>query len=103
MLLASDALALKALRFGFVGALSGLVFAVLTTILTGWIGMNPKLASAAANLASMPPNFAGNRRFAFKSENMLSEDLVRFTLLHACNILLTVFAMGAVVDLLHLH
>jgi hypothetical protein len=32
MLLASDALALKALRFGFVGALSGLVFAVTTAI-----------------------------------------------------------------------
>jgi putative flippase GtrA len=103
MLLASDALALKALRFGFVGALSGLVFAVTTTILTGEIGLNPKLASVVGYLASMPPNFVGNRRFAFKSENMLSEDLLRFILLHAGNILLTVFAMGAVVDLLQLH
>jgi putative flippase GtrA len=103
MLLASDALALKALRFGFVGALSGLVFAVTTTILTGWIGMNPKLASVAGYLVSMPLNFAGNRRFTFKSENMLSVELLRFILLHTGNILLTVFAMGAVVDLLKLH
>jgi putative flippase GtrA len=103
MLLASDALALKALRFGFVGALSGLVFAVTTTILTGWIGTNPKLASVVGYLVSMPLNFAGNRSFAFKSENMLSEDLLRFVLLHTGNVLLTVFAMGAVVDLLKLH
>ena len=103
MLLASDALALKALRFGFVGALSGLVFAVTTTILTGWIGMNPKLASVAGYLVSMPLNFAGNRRFTFKSENMLSVELLRFILLHTCNVLLTVFAMGAAVDLLKLH
>jgi putative flippase GtrA len=102
MLLASDALALKALRFGFIGALSGLVFAVTTTILTGWIGMNPKLASVVGYLMSMPLNFVGNRRFAFKSENMLSEDLLRFVLLHTGNILLTVLAMGAV-DLLKLH
>jgi putative flippase GtrA len=103
MLLASDALGLKALRFGFVGALSGLVFAVTTTILTGWIGMNPNLASVVGYLASMPLNFCGNRRFAFRSENILSEDLFRFALLHAGNILITVFAMEVVSDLLKLH
>lgn len=100
---ASEALGLKFVRFGFVGVMSGLVFAAVTAIFTGRLGMDPKLASIVGYVASMPLNFAGNRRFAFRSGNALHTDLLQFVLLHTCNILLTTFAMGVVVDGLKLH
>ncbi|GGF72947.1 polysaccharide synthesis protein GtrA [Azorhizobium oxalatiphilum] len=100
---ASDALLLKAMRFGMIGVLSGLVFAGVTSLFAGPMGVGPKLSSVAGYVASMPLNFIGNRRFSFRSQNGLAGDLARFVLLHACNILITTFAMGAVVDVLGLH
>ena len=100
---AAEGLAFKGVRFGFIGALSSLLFAVVTVALTSWIRIDPKLASIAGYLTSMPLNFAANRRFAFKSENALPDDLVRFVLLHICGILITVFATSAAVDMFRLH
>jgi len=100
---AAEGLAFKGVRFGFVGALSSLLFAVVTAALISWIRIDPKLASIAGYLASMPLKFAGNRRFAFKSENALPDDLRRFVLLHICGILISVFATGAAVDMFRLH
>lgn len=100
---ASDALILKAIRFGMVGAMSGAVFAGVTMLFASSLGFGPKLASVAGYVASMPLNFIGNRRFSFRSKNALLGDLLRFILLHTCNILVTTFVMGAAVDLLGLH
>jgi putative flippase GtrA len=102
-LLAAEGLVFKGVRFGFVGALSSLLFAAVTAALISWIRIDPKLASVAGYFVSMPLNFAGNRRFAFKSENALPDDLRRFVLLHICGILITVFATGAAVDIFRLH
>jgi putative flippase GtrA len=99
----SDALILKALRFGMVGALSGAVFAGVTALFVSPLDFGPKLASVVGYIASMPLNFLGNRRFSFRSDNALTGDLLRFLLVHTCNILITTFAMGAVVDLLGLN
>jgi putative flippase GtrA len=93
----------KAIRFGLVGVLSGTVFSVVTALLVRLVGTDPKLASVAGYLASMPLNFVGNRRFSFRSAGSLAGDLTRFVLLHTFNILLTVLSMGVVVDLLRLH
>lgn len=102
-LTASDALVLKVIRFGLVGVLSGTVFAGVTMLFAGPLEFGPKLASSAGYVASMPLNFIGNRRFSFRSDNAMLGDLLRFVLLHTCNIFLTTFAMGAAVDLLGLH
>ncbi len=103
LFLASNTLLLKAVRFGIIGATSGLVFAAVTALFVGPLGIDSKLASVAGYIASMPLNFIGNRRFSFRSKNSLAGDLTRFALLHTGNILLTTFAMAAVVDVLRLH
>ncbi|SFI90102.1 Putative flippase GtrA (transmembrane translocase of bactoprenol-linked glucose) [Bosea sp. OK403] len=99
----SDRLLVKAIRFGLVGVLSGAIFSVVTALFVRLAGTDPKLASVAGYLASMPLNFVGNRRFSFRSAGSLAGDLTRFALLHTFNILLTVLSMGVVVDLLRLH
>jgi len=99
----SDRLAAKAFRFGMVGALSSAVFSIVTAAFVGLLGVDPKLASVAGYVASMPVNFIFNRRFSFRSNSPLLGDLVRFVGLHSVNILLTALSMGAIVDLLGLH
>lgn len=83
--------------------MSGLIFLIFTTLLAGSLGLEPKLASAVGYIVSLPANFLGNRQFSFKSEGKVLDDLVRFLLLHTCNILLTMATMGAAVDVLHLR
>ena len=99
----SQKIAPKVMRFGFVGAMSGLVFAAVTAISTGLLAIDPKVASTLGYAASIPLNFAANRRFTFRSGNGLQSEVWRFIVLHACNIMLTMFAMAAVVDGLKLH
>jgi putative flippase GtrA len=99
----SQMLAAKLVRFGLIGIVSSLVFLACTAVLAGSFGLDPKMASAAGYLVSMPANFVGNRQFSFKSTGRVFGDLLRFLLLHGCNILLTMAAMGAVVDVLRLH
>ncbi|MGO4287555.1 GtrA family protein, partial [Bosea sp. TAB14] len=95
LLLASDTLLLKAVRFGIIGAASSLVFAAVTAFFVGLLGVDAKFASIAGYVASVPLNFVGNRRFSFGSQNSLVGDLIRFAVLHTSNILLTTFAMAA--------
>lgn len=67
------------------------------------LAMDHKLASTFGYLVALPFNFAGNRHFSFRSSNALAGDAGRFLLLHAGNLIVTVMAMGTVVDLLGLH
>jgi putative flippase GtrA len=99
----SHALTAKLVRFGLVGVMSGLVFLVCTAFLAGSLGLEPKIASAVGYIVSMPANFLGNRQFSFKSEGKLLDELLRYLLLHGCNILFTIGVMGAAVDVLRLH
>ena len=79
------------------------MFLVCTSVLAGFLGLEPKMASAAAYIVSMLPNFLGNRQFSFKSRGRLLDELLRYLLLHGFNFLFTIGLMGAAVDILRLH
>ena len=96
-------LPMSALRFGIIGVLSSLAFAAVTAACVSMLAMDHKLASTFGYLVALPLNFAANRRFSFRSSNALAGDAGRFLLLHAGNLIVTVMAMGAIVDLLDLH
>lgn len=98
----SESTLMKAIRFGGVGAVSGFIFAIVT-LCAARSGLEPKLASIAGYVVSIPVNFLFNRCFSFRSENSLLSDFPRFLLVHACNMAVTAFAMGAMVDVLGLH
>jgi putative flippase GtrA len=89
-------LAAELIRFGLAGAVSGLVILACTALLlAGSFALDPKMASAAGYLVSIPANFVGNRQFSFKSTGQVLGDLLRFLLLHGCKILLTMAAMAS--------
>lgn len=93
----------KGIRFGMVGATSGLIFSGTTALLVSGFDANPKLASAVGYVTSMPINFIANRKFAFQSEGHWLGDVIRFCVLHLANIALTAGAMSIAVDALGLH
>lgn len=95
-------LAAKFLRFGLVGATSGLIFAIATTVFIK-LGSGEKIASILAYIVSMPVNFIGSRTFAFRSESGLLGDAMRFCAVHVANMAVTAAAMGAAVNGLGLH
>ena len=68
-----------------------------------FLDADPKVASVAGYLASLPLNFFGNRRFSFKSNGNFWTAAWRFFVLHAVNIFVTAAAMSAAVDCFHLH
>ena len=98
----SESPLIKAIRFGGVGVVSGLIFAIVT-LCAARSGLEPKLASVAGYVVSIPVNFLFNRCFSFRSENSLLSDFPRFLFVHACNMVVTAFAMGTMVDVLGLH
>lgn len=98
-----ESLVPKVVRFSMIGLLSGGVFAAATALMTGWGGIDPKLSSGIGYIASIPVNFVGNWRFTFRSRNWWVGDLLRYTVLHGGNILLTMGAMAAAVQMLRLH
>ena len=93
----------KALRFGLVGATSGVVFAVVTAALINLGGVNPTLSSVLAYIVSMPINFIANRNFSFRSTSHVATDAIRFCSLHAANLAITAVAMSSAVNSLGLH
>ena len=93
----------KGLRFGFVGAISGLIFAAITAALISGAGFDEKLSSIVGYVVSMPANFFANRSFSFRSQGRIWSDAVRFASLHFVNMAVTAGAMGAAVNVLALH
>lgn len=99
----SDMVAAKGIRFGLVGAASGVIFALVTSLFASGFGWDGKAASVIGYVASIPLNFLGNRSFSFRSTGNLRAELLRFVLVHGFNIMVTVSALGAAVDILGLH
>jgi putative flippase GtrA len=100
--LLGDALWSKALRFAIVGGLSGCIFAGATFTFVTLAGFEDKLSSALAYIVSMPLNFIGHRIFSFRSTTKILPSAGRFAVIHLVNILITILAMGAAVDVLKL-
>ncbi len=94
-LLTSGHLLAKAVRFGFVGVLSGTIYALVTAALVSLAGVPPVPASIAGYCASVPASFLGHRRFSFRSEGHWTLEAVRFLFTQAVNIAVTAGAMHA--------
>lgn len=94
-LLTSGHVAAKALRFGVVGVLNGLVYAAVTSALVVGLGMAPVPASVLGYCASVPLGFLGHRRFAFRSDGHWSAEAARFAFTQALNITVTALSMQA--------
>jgi putative flippase GtrA len=83
----------KAIRFSFVGVLSGAIFAIVTALLVSGLGAPPIPASIAGYCASVPVSFLGHRAFSFRSNGQMTTDAVRFVLAQALNMAVTAGSM----------
>jgi putative flippase GtrA len=93
----------KGLRFGLVGATSGLIFACTTALLISGAAIDETLASMIGYVISMPVNFFANRSFSFRSQGHILSDAMRYAALHIVNIAVTAGAMEAAVNALGVH
>ena len=93
----------KFARFAAIGALSGGVYALAVALGVSGFALDPRLASALGYLASLPVNFAGNRKFTFLGNGPLALELARFLLVHGANIGASVLIMTLVVRGLGFH
>lgn len=91
-------LAAKVLRFGVVGGLAALTYAVVTAGLVTGFGVLPVPAAFAGYCASVPFAFVGHRSFSFRSKGRLSIEAVRFLLAQVLNVSVTLLSMHAVTE-----
>jgi putative flippase GtrA len=76
----------RLLRFGIVAAVSGSVYALACAGLIVQGGIEPKLASVYAYIVSIFVNFAGQRRFTFRSDASILPEALKFCVVHGVNI-----------------
>lgn len=93
----------RLLRFGLVAAVSGSVYALACVGLILQAGVEPKLASVYAYVVSIFVNFAGQRRFTFRSDASLLPEALRFCVVHGVNIGVSWLIALVVVQWLGLH
>ena len=93
----------KLLRFAAVGALSGGIYALVVALCVSGFSLDPRFASGLGYLASLPVNFAGNRKFTFLGQGPIAFELLRFLLVHGANIAAAVLVMTVAVREFGLH
>ena len=94
----SPRLLAKAIRFSFVGFLSGVVFSLTTALLVSGLGVEAIVSSILGYCISVPVSFLGHRQFSFHSKGNWIADTIRFAFVQMCNIALTAGAMYVTVE-----
>jgi putative flippase GtrA len=93
----------KAMRFALVALVSGGIFVLVTSLCVSGLGLDPKIGSAAGYLASLPFNFVAHRQYTFVAKGTVWREALRFVIVHAANIAVSIGAVAATVDGLGLH
>jgi putative flippase GtrA len=93
----------KAMRFVLVALFSGGIFVMVTSLCVSGLGLDPKTGSAAGYLASLPFNFVAHRQYTFVARGTVWREALRFVIVHAVNIAVSIGAVAATVDGLGLH
>ncbi len=86
----------RLIRFGAVGGASTVVFALLTWALVDRLGMHPVLATVAAYMLLLLPNFAAHKYFTFGSKGEVARESGKFLVVHGLNIGLSAGGMAAI-------
>ncbi len=103
MLTHGQSLPMVALRFAGVGAINALVFLAGTWFGIRALGWSPVLASLLGYALSAPVGFIGHRRVSFRSQGHPAREALRFAVVQAFNIGLTLMTMAGAVDRLGLQ
>ena len=98
----SDRLFAKLIRFSFVGAASGITYAVAVALLVSGLGVTPTTSSVLGYLIALPVSFLGHRTYTFRSRATIVPEFIRFTSVHLVNMFVSLAGMAWAVDFLGL-
>jgi putative flippase GtrA len=93
----------KAMRFGLVALVSGGIFVAVTALCVSGLGLDPKIGSTIGYLASLPVNFVAHRQYTFVARGVIWREALRFIVVHAANIAVSISAAAITVDGFGLH
>lgn len=97
------AIAAKVSKFSVVGALSGLLYVVFTSLAINGLGIEARYASLIAYAGVMPVNFVLQRSFTFRSDGKAMGDLTRYLIAQGVSAFVCFLAMLLAVDGFGLH
>lgn len=98
-LLTGGSLLAKLVRFGFVGVLSGVIYAGVTALMVTQFGMAPVPASLVGYCVSVPASFLGHRQGTFRSQGRWTHEALRFVVTQGVNMAVTAGSMHGAVAL----
>lgn len=81
-----EKLVVKIMRFGIVGAVSVIIYAVMAYLLTNYGGIEPVWASVTAYAIAIPVSFLGHKYFTFGSSGNMKTETPLFVLLQLCGL-----------------
>lgn len=94
---------LRVAKFGLVGGISALVYAVSLFFLVKNFDMGSMQSSAVAYVIAIPASFVGQKYFTFKSPESIWRELPAFLALQAINLFSAMLVTYTVVDVLGLN
>lgn len=77
---------LRIVRFGLIGVLSSLIYAVIVIIAVKGFGLEEVVASIIGYAAAIPVNFIGQKYYTFRSERPARQELLQYILVQAFNL-----------------
>ena len=93
----------KVMRFAGVGAVTSIVYAIVTTFAIKGLGFDDRVAAAIGYAAALPLNFLAHRQLTFKSTSLFSADMLRYAVMQAVNFSLAVGVMALTVNVMGFH
>ena len=94
---------LKLAKFGLVGLVASLSYALFAYICIWFVGFNETLSGGIAYLLAIPISFFGQKYFTFNSKGKVNAELPRFILLQVLCLMATLAITYTSNELLGLH
>ncbi|MCC5993132.1 MAG: GtrA family protein [Rhodobacteraceae bacterium] len=91
----SQRFGIRLIRFVFVGAATGLLFAGLVALMVDGLGLRESHAAGLAYIALLPPNFLAHKHSVFRSRQPAWPEVLRYLGMHAVALLSSMGVMAA--------
>lgn len=92
----------KVMRFGLVGAMNSLIYAVVTALCVRNLSVNSTLSSVIGYVAVLPLAFAAHKWFTFRAVGDARAEMFRFAIVYISGLAISVLAMYLATDILGL-
>lgn len=74
------------IRFGYVGIVCGVWYAVVVFVAIHWLQLEAATASLVAYALAIPVSFIGHRNYTFRMQGRVGSEVVKFAVVQAANL-----------------